>query len=63
MTERLLKPEQAGELLQFSKATVYDLIRAGQLRAVRLGAGGHWRVPESAIAEFIADLDSNQVAS
>lgn len=62
MTERLLKIEQVAERLQYSKATVYRLIRGGQLRAVRLGQGSPWRVPDSAIAELIDHMDDNQAS-
>lgn len=57
---RLLTPEDAAEQLAFSKAKVYELIRAGRLRAVRLDDAAHWRVPDGAIVEFIASLPSNQ---
>lgn len=59
MADRLLTISQAAERLAFSKATVHRLIRAGRLRAVRLGPGSHWRVPDDAIAEFIDTLDDN----
>jgi excisionase family DNA binding protein len=56
---RLLTVPQAAERLAYSRATVNRLIRAGRLRAVRIGAGSPWRIPEDAIGEFIAQLDSN----
>lgn len=60
---RLLKPGEAAERLAYSKASVYEFIRSGRLRAVRTGPGSDWRVPEDALAEFVQSLDSNQVAS
>lgn len=56
---RLLTVPQAAERLAFSRATVHRLIRAGRLRAVRLGQGSPWRVPEDAIGEFIEQCDTN----
>jgi excisionase family DNA binding protein len=63
MSGRLLKPTEAAERLAYSKATVYEFIRAGRLRAVRTGPGADWRIPEDALDEFVASLDSNQAAS
>lgn len=57
---RLLTVQEAADRLAYRKSKVYELIRAGQLRAVRTHAGAHWRVPEDAIPEFIDSLDSNQ---
>ena len=60
---RLLKPAEAAERLAYSKASVYEFIRSGRLRAVRAGEGGDWRVPENALVEFIDSLESNQAVS
>ena len=57
--DRLLRVEEAAERLAYSTTVVYRLIRAGRLRAVRLGPGSPWRVPDDAIGEFIDSLDDN----
>lgn len=59
MADRLLTVHEVAERLAFSKSTVDRLIRAGRLRAVRLGPGSPWRVPDDAIGEFIDSLDDN----
>lgn len=61
MSARLLTVKEAAVRLAYSKTTTYELIRAGRLRAVRLGQGAEWRVPEDAIGEFIDTLDTNIV--
>lgn len=58
MTDRLLTVPEAAARLAYGRAKTFQLIRSGELRAVRHGKG-HWRVPESAIGEFIASLESN----
>lgn len=59
MAERLLRVGEVAERLAYSKTVVHQLIRAGRLRAVRLGPGSPWRVPDEAIGEFIDSLDDN----
>ena len=52
--EELLTAEQVAEILQISKKLVYDLRRAGWLKAMRLG-GLKWR--RSTVNEFIIAAD------
>lgn len=54
----LLRIPEAAERLSMSKRFVYDEIRAGRLRAVKVGSV--WRVEESAISDYVETLDSNQ---
>lgn len=60
MVARLYRIPEAAERLGFSVATTYRWIRAGRLRAVRMGPGSPWRIPDDAIAEFIESLEDNQ---
>ncbi len=56
----LLKPEDVANLLQVSRTKVYDLIRVGSLRSVKVG--GSRRVTASAVADFVAELDGGEAA-
>ncbi len=47
---------EAGILLNLSRTVVYQLIRAGRLRTVKEGRSR--RVPDGAIAEYVALLES-----
>jgi excisionase family DNA binding protein len=63
MAERLFKVEEAAENLGFAPYTVRKWLRAGRLRGVKSGGAigrSEWRVPESALSEFVAGLASNQ---
>lgn len=61
MTENLLTLQQAADRLGVHYHTARKLVRTGELRASRIGfgPGKHWRVPESAINEYI-ESTSNQ---
>jgi excisionase family DNA binding protein len=50
--ERVLKVRDVARHLDCDEATVYGLIRAGRLRVIKLGRV--FRVPESAVQQFIA---------
>ena len=50
--EKMLTAGEIAEALRVSVRTVYNLLEAGALRGVRVGRA--WRVPESALQEFIA---------
>lgn len=47
-------------LTQLGKSKVYDLLRSGQLRSVKIGACR--RIPADALREFVASL-SQEVAA
>jgi excisionase family DNA binding protein len=56
MQPLLLRPEDAARVLGVSRSTVFDLIRSGRLRSVKIG---HLRrVSATALAEFVARLDA-----
>lgn len=44
---------QVAALLALRPDSVRDLIRAGELRALRLGRGGAYRIPIPAYREFL----------
>lgn len=50
----LLKPEEVAELLQVSRSKVYELIRLGLLRSLKIG--GSRRITQEALIEFISGL-------
>lgn len=50
--EQVLKVREVAHHLDCDEDTVYGLIRSGRLRVIRLGRV--FRVPESALRDFIA---------
>lgn len=54
MQPLLLTPHEAAKVLKVSRTKVYDLMRSGLLRSVKLG--GSRRIPVDALAELVADL-------
>jgi excisionase family DNA binding protein len=50
----LLTPEQAAEVLNISRATVYDLLRLRALASVKIGRAR--RIPRSAVQEYVDRL-------
>jgi excisionase family DNA binding protein len=61
MTEELLTVDEAAARLKLQPDTVRRMIRAGRLRAQKLGRG--WRVPVSALAETLAEAPKTGEAS
>ena len=53
----LYTPEQAAELLQLSKNTVYGLINRGEIVAKRLGKV--YRIPRSSLSFVFTGLDDD----
>ena len=51
---RLLRVEDAANLLNIGRSAVYDLIRSGRLRSVKIGKSR--RIPREAVDEVIAAL-------
>ena len=56
----LLSTDEVGRMLGVSRAKVYDLLRFGDLRSVKVGA--HRRVSAKALAEYVAGLESGELA-
>jgi excisionase family DNA binding protein len=54
----LVCPEDAARALGIGRTKVYELIRSGALRSVRVG--GLRRVPVAALAEFVNGLKRRQ---
>ncbi len=52
MERVLLKPAQAAEALQLSRAKLYSLIAGGELKSIKIG--GARRIPIEALREFVA---------
>ena len=52
----LLRPEEAAEALGVSRTTVFELIRSGALRSVKIGAAR--RVSATALADYVAALEA-----
>ena len=51
----LVRPEDAARALGVGRTKVYELIRSGALRSVRVG--GLRRVPVAALNEFVTRLE------
>jgi excisionase family DNA binding protein len=53
----LVRPEEAAQVLGIGRTKVYELIRSGALRSVRVG--GLRRVPVAALDEFVSLLETD----
>jgi len=51
-----VRPEDAARVLGVGRTKVYELMRTGALRSVRLD--GSRRIPVAALAEFVARLEA-----
>lgn len=56
----LYRVEEAAEALRLSRTAVYDLIRAGDLRTVKIGR--RRLVPIDALSEWVASLTEKGAA-
>lgn len=56
----LVRPEDAADALGVGRTKVYELMRSGALRSVKVG--GLRRIPAAALAEFVAQLEEEHVA-
>ena len=60
-TPRFLQLADVAEILNISGAQVYALVRRGDLRAIKVGGRGQWRVEASEVEAYIerayADAD------
>lgn len=55
VTVLLYRVEEAAEALRLSRSQIYELIRSGALRTVKIG--GRRRVPVSACTEYVEALE------
>ena len=53
MEKLLLSPSEAAAHLSVGRSKVYELMRLGQLRSVKIG--GSRRIPRAALTDFVAD--------
>jgi len=60
MKKLLLTPEETAETLGVGRPKVYELLRSGRLRSVKIGKSR--RVPMDAVEAFIAELLSEDAA-
>jgi excisionase family DNA binding protein len=51
----LLRAEEAAQLLGVGRTMVYELLRSGRLRSVKLG--GARRITPAALADLVAELE------
>ncbi len=54
----LVRPEDAAIALGIGRTKVYELIRSGTLRSVKIG--GLRRIPATALADFVAQLEEQE---
>ena len=54
MDKLLLSPAEAAAHLSIGRSKVYELMRLGQLRSVKIGASR--RIPQAALADFVETL-------
>jgi excisionase family DNA binding protein len=52
---QLLRAEEVAEALSIGRTKVFELIRTGELRSVKVG--GARRVSATALAEYVAELE------
>ena len=52
----LLRVEEAAAMVGLSRATLYELVRAGSIRAVKVGRST--RIPRAALEEWVRRLES-----
>lgn len=52
-TPRFLQLADVAEILNISGAQVYALVRRGDLRALKIGGRGQWRVEASELEAYI----------
>jgi excisionase family DNA binding protein len=60
VTPLLLTPEEAAEALRVGRSKVYDLIRSGRLRSVKVD--GARRIPMTCLMAFVESLSSGDAA-
>lgn len=57
----LVTPEQAAKSLNVSRSVVYELLRAGDLRSVKIGRLR--RIPTEALTELVVQLEAEEGTS
>ncbi len=54
MTSRFLTLADVADTLNISAAQTYALVRSGELRAIKVGGRGQWRVETAELETYIA---------
>ena len=55
MDRRFLTLADVAEVLNVSASQAYALVRSGELRAIKVGGRGQWRIEQTELDRFIAD--------
>ena len=55
-TPRFLTLADVAEVLNTSSAQVYALVRRGELRGIKIGGRGQWRVEDAELEKYIARM-------
>src|SRR3990170_8830292 len=50
---RFLTLADTAEVLNISASQAYALVRSGELPAIKVGAGGHWRIERTVLESYI----------
>ena len=53
---RFLQLADVAEILNISSSQVYALVRKGDIKAVKIGGRGQWRVEVDKLEDYIAQL-------
>nr|WP_139017680.1 helix-turn-helix domain-containing protein [Brachybacterium squillarum] len=53
MKRRFITLENVREVLSISHAQAYALVRSGDLRAIRVGGRGQWRIENAELEAYI----------
>lgn len=53
MARRFLQLADVAEVLNISAAQTYALVRSGELKAIKIGGRGQWRVEEAELESYI----------
>ena len=56
MDKLLFSPTEAAAHLSLGRSKIYELMRLGELRSVKIG--GSRRIPRAALAEFVSRLEA-----
>ena len=56
MAPRFLTLADVAETLSISAAQAYALVRSGDLRAIKVGGRGQWRVESQELEDYIARM-------
>jgi excisionase family DNA binding protein len=62
MEDELLTVDEAAKRLKIHSVTLRKMLREGSIRGMKFGAR-EWRIPDSALKEFIASRMGNKPAA